>query len=146
MQVHLDVEDDRGVVVTTENLNLDVGWLFDAVAYARTPWPLAVERRWREATHAGIKRLSSFWAAVRSPLPLPVALKLLLPRVSFRCRRFRCSHETVIELKVLLANEKLMFHSYLLWGHGRKGIVRLRMSRKNSAKQNCSSKRTVRFH
>src|ERR1700738_2411580 len=38
----------------------------------------------------------------------------LLPRVSFRCRRFRCSHETAIELKVLLANEKLMFHSYLL--------------------------------
>jgi hypothetical protein len=38
----------------------------------------------------------------------------LLPRVSFSCRRFRCSHETAIELKVLLANEKLMFHSYLL--------------------------------
>jgi hypothetical protein len=52
---------------------------------------------------------------------------LLLPRVSFRCRRFRYSHETAIELKVLLANEKLMFHSYLLWGHGPKGIVRLRV-------------------
>src|SRR4029077_18509501 len=44
---------------------------------------------------------------------------LLLPRVSFRCRRFRCSHETAIELKVLLANEKLMFHSYLLEGMDR---------------------------
>jgi hypothetical protein len=38
----------------------------------------------------------------------------LLPRVSFRCRRFRCSHATAIEFKVLLANEELMFHSYLL--------------------------------
>jgi hypothetical protein len=43
----------------------------------------------------------------------------LLPRVSFRCRRFRCSHETAIELKVLVANEKLMFHSYLLEGMDR---------------------------
>jgi hypothetical protein len=43
----------------------------------------------------------------------------LLPRVSFRCRRFRCSHATAIELKVLLANEKLMFHSYLLEGTDR---------------------------
>src|SRR5882672_11318603 len=41
---------------------------------------------------------------------------LLLPRVSFRCRHFRCSHETAIELKVFLANEKLTFHSYLLEG------------------------------
>ena|SRR6478752_7502346 len=43
----------------------------------------------------------------------------LLPRVSFRCRRLRCSHATAIELKVLLANEKLMFHSYLLEGTDR---------------------------
>lgn len=43
----------------------------------------------------------------------------LLPRVSFRCRRFRCSHETAIELKVLLANKKLMFHSCLLEGMDR---------------------------
>jgi hypothetical protein len=40
----------------------------------------------------------------------------LLPGVSFRCRRFRCSRETaielkILELKVLLANKKLMFHS-----------------------------------
>src|SRR6478609_10855102 len=40
----------------------------------------------------------------------------LLPRVSFRRRRFRCSHEAAIELKVLLANKKLMFHSDLLEG------------------------------
>jgi hypothetical protein len=43
----------------------------------------------------------------------------LLPRVSFRCRRFRCSHETAIELKVLLANKKLMLHCYLLEGMDR---------------------------
>ena len=31
----------------------------------------------------------------------------------------RCSHEIAIEPKVLLANEKLMFHSYLLEGINR---------------------------
>src|SRR5216684_3065376 len=44
-------------------------------------------------------------------MPLPVA--------SFRCRRLRCCHETAIELKVLLANEKLMFHSHLVEGMDR---------------------------
>jgi hypothetical protein len=43
----------------------------------------------------------------------------LLPRVSFHYRRFRCSHATAIELEVLLANEKLMFHGYLLESMGR---------------------------
>ena len=43
----------------------------------------------------------------------------LLPRVSFRRRRFRCGHEIAIELKVLLANKKLMFHSDLLEGMDR---------------------------
>jgi hypothetical protein len=33
--------------------------------------------------------------------------------------RFRCCHETAIELKVLLANKKLMFHGYLVEGMDR---------------------------
>ena len=36
--------------------------------------------------------------------------------MGFRYRRFRCCHETAIEFKVLLGNEKLMFHSYLVEG------------------------------
>src|SRR4249920_1278985 len=43
----------------------------------------------------------------------------LVPRLSFRRRRFRCSHDAAIELKVLLANKKLMFHSDLLEGMDR---------------------------
>ena len=50
---------------------------------------------------------------VRSLLPLPVALNVSPAARQLSGRRFRCSHETAIELKVLLANEKLMFHSYL---------------------------------
>ena len=39
--------------------------------------------------------------------------------MSFRCRRFLCCHEIAIEFKVLLANEKLMFLSYLVEGMDR---------------------------
>jgi hypothetical protein len=48
--------------------------------------------------------LSSFWAAVRSLLPLPVALK-----ASPAARQL-----SLPPLQILLANEKLMLHSYLL--------------------------------
>jgi hypothetical protein len=43
----------------------------------------------------------------------PAARQLSLPPLPMQPRD--CDrHETAIELKVLLANEKLMFHSYLL--------------------------------
>jgi hypothetical protein len=65
----------------------------------------------------------------------------LLPRVSFRCCRFRCSYETAIELEVLLANKKLMFHIDLLEGMDR--IVHRAQEREGRGRIICLSAGTI---